>query len=111
MHTTLSNLMLYKDAYDIKRKMIDEISYMMGVYNFRGFQTVIHNFSLGFSGKTNEQPSKYLEKPFLMNKIEKDIEDMTDEELNKAIEAEILKEEAWIRNSRRKGLPETIIGR
>lgn len=91
--------------------MIDEISYIIGVYNYKALEVALYNFGLGFDSKHTKKPEKYLEKPFMFRQYEKDIEDMTEEELNKAIQKEIEKEEMWIRNSRIKGLPETKIGR
>ena len=91
--------------------MIDEISYMMGVYNYKALEIALHNFGLLFDPKHTPKPEKYLESPFLLKETEKDIENMTEEELNKAIQREIEKEELWIKNSRIKGLPETKIRR
>ena len=107
MHYTLSDLSYYDKAYEIKKKMVDEQNYMMGVYNYKALETAFYNFSLGFDTKHKKKKAMpYLKQPFLYKEEEKE---MTEEEIQEAIQKEIFKEEMWIRNSRLKGLPETVI--
>ena len=55
--------------------------------------------------KNQHEPIKDLEKPFLSSERKKNIEEMTEEELNREIEKAIMAEEMWIKAEKAKGLP------
>lgn len=102
MHSTLYELHLYDKGHDLKRKMIDEISYMMGVYNYNGLQTALHNFGLAFDTKHKSKHIDYLDKPFLYkDPVKKSLSEMTDEEIDVEIQKAILVEKEFMKNSRK----------
>ena len=106
VHSTLCKLSVYEEAHKIKKKMIDEQMYVMGCYNFEALTVALYNFGLGLSGKTSKQPKKYLDKPYLCE--QKDIEEMTDTELDAEIRKAIQTEQQYMNRSK---LPPTIIAR
>lgn len=105
MHLTLNKLSFYDEAYKLKVKMQDEQMYIAGCYTFKALTTALHNFSLGFDTKHNHKPLEYLDKPFLSQTIKKNLDEMSEEELNKEIEKAIMAEEMWIKAEKAKGLP------
>lgn len=105
MHSTLIKLSLYDDAYALKSKMMDEQMYISSVYTYRAFTTALQNFAMCLNPKNHHEPIKYLEKPFLSMERKKNIEEMTEEELNREIEKAIMAEEMWIKAEKAKGLP------
>ena len=97
---TLYQLSFYDTAFNQKRESIDEMLYMMGCYNFRAFSTALHNFALGFNSKTVKPPMDYLDKPFLCKEpMKKDLDDMTDEELDAEIRKAIEIEQQYMNRS------------
>jgi len=102
---TLNKLYFYDEAYKLKVKMQDEQMYIASCYTFKALTTALHNFSLGFDTKHKHKPMEYLDKPLLAKEFKKDIEDMTEEELNKEIQKAIMAEEMWIKAEKAKGLP------
>lgn len=50
----------YREAHDLKRKMLNEQMWLQGLYNFQAFSTALSN--LNFSGKPQKK-NQYLEKP------------------------------------------------
>jgi hypothetical protein len=105
MHLTLNKLSFYDDAHKLKVKMQDEQMYIASCYTYRALSTAFHNFSLGFDTKHSHKPMDYLDKPFMAQNIKKDLDDMTEEELNKEIEKAIMAEEMWIASEKTRGLP------
>lgn len=85
--------------------MIDEISYLMGCYNYAALETGLHNFGLGFS-KNRGQKLSYLERPFMQKEQVKDIDEMDDEELEYEIRKAIELEQQYMNRSK---LPPTKI--
>ena len=108
MHSTLYKLSFYDDAYKLKREVMDENMYLMGVYNFRAFTTALHNFSIIFDKKGQMKIENYLEKPLLQKAKEKPLDEMTDDELDEEIYKAIQKEQQYMNRSK---LPPTIIAR
>lgn len=109
MHLTLYKLSFYDTAFIQKRETMDEMLYMMGCYNFKALSVALHNFSLGFNPKNVKPPMDYLEKPFLCREtIRKDLDDMTDEELDAEIRKAIEIEQQYMNRSK---LPPTKIAK
>ena len=108
MHSTLYALSFYDDAYKLKREIIDENMYLMGVYNFHAMTIALHNFSAIFDSKSKVKRENYLDMPFLQKAKEKPLEEMTDEELDIEIFKAIQKEQQYMNRSK---LPPTIIAK
>lgn len=92
-HSTLSNLYLYSDAYELKKRKNDEDMYIMACYTYNALETALHNFGLIFDTKHRGKRIEFIDKPFMYKGEEKkELEDMTEEELDreimKAIEVE-----------------------
>ena len=85
--------------------MHDEQMYIASCYTFKALETALHNFSLGFDTKHNHKPIKYLERPFMSQEDKRDLDEMTEEEINREIEKAIMAEEMWIKAEKAKGLP------
>lgn len=90
-----------KTKREIKQQ--DELIWsMVGNYVLSAVTVAVERCLAGSKAK-----SKYIENPILRNLGE---EELTEEErLDKEMMQSIANEEAWIRASKRKGLPETII--
>ena len=108
MHSTLYMLSFYDDAYKLKREIMDENMYLMGVYNYHALSVALHNFSAIFDDKNKVKPEKFLDKPFLQKAKEKPLEEMTDEELDIEIYKAIQTEQQYMNRSK---LPPTIVAR
>lgn len=109
MHSTLAELSVYDDAYNLKRKIIDEQSYMIGVYVYKALDVALYNFGIGLNPKSKLKPKDYLKKPFMVDEeVEKQLEDMTDEELDAEIQKAIMIEQEYMNKSK---LPKTRIAR
>lgn len=104
-HLSPTKLKAFEEAYMIKRKMRDEEMWYMGQYVASALNSTVCNAELwrGKNGKTE----KYVEKPF-MSELGKN--NLTQEELDqRELQKMLLYEEQWQKQSKRNGLPETVI--
>lgn len=60
-HSTLTKLRYYDESYKLKRKMIDEVSYVSGIYTYEAVAIAVSN---SFSGK-GHKPLEYRKKPIM----------------------------------------------
>lgn len=107
-HSTLNALKLYDDAYLLKKEILDEQMYIMGCYTYHALETSLHNFGLIFDSKHTNHRIDYLDKPFLKKEVKKDLDEMTDEELDAEIQKAIMAEQEYMNKSK---LPKTRISR
>lgn len=108
-HSTLNQLKLHDDAYELKQKILDEQMYIMSCYTYKALETALHNFGLIFDTKHKGKPIDFLDKPFLHKEpVKKALEDMTDEELDAEIQKAIMVEQEYMNKSK---LPRTRISR
>lgn len=72
MESAPRDLWCYEDAYKLRRKSIDEISYVMGIYTFNAVGIAVGN---AFRNK-GKRPVEYLKQPLMsdvdMDEAEKD---------------------------------------
>lgn len=93
---------LMTKAYEKKRKQLDELVWgCIGGYVIPAVTVAIDRCLNG-----NKSKAEYIEKPMLQD-VNNDLTDEEREEIE--IKQLIANEEAWIRVSKEKGLPETII--
>lgn len=69
-HLTLLELRFYDDGYRTKRKMIDEISFFQGFYNYEAVAIAVGN---AFRGK-GQKPMEYRKKPILAENSEENLQ-------------------------------------
>lgn len=93
----------YFKAYELRRKETDREQYCQGMYFFEAVSVALAN---AFKGK-NKPVIKYRDKPFF-DSVE---EELTEENYEQKLRQALLNEELWIKASRDKGLPETIINK
>lgn len=77
-HSTLSNLRFYDDAYKIKRRMADELSYFSGIYTYEAVAIAVGN---AFRGK-GSKAIDYRKKPIL-EEIEEQNNPLSEAELKR----------------------------
>lgn len=100
-HLTPKKLESFYKADEIKRQRRDEENWILGRYVLSAVSVAIEHNLAGKNAKT-----KYIENPFLQ---ELEI-GLTEEERNeKELQKMLLAEEMWIKQAKRKGLPETKI--
>ena len=105
-HLNPNKLSSFYKAYNLKRKIEDEKMWMMGQYIMSALDSTVCNNVL-WKGKNGRQ-SKYFEQPIMQKKFEETF--MTQEEIDsRELDKMILAEEMWIRNDKKRGLPETVI--
>lgn len=92
----------YINAYNLKQKKQDEQMWLQGKYNLCALETVMAHFGAGLSGKKSD--AQYWEKPILQL-IEDESHEKTEEEINREIQKAILNEIAWNNMLQAKGLP------
>lgn len=89
------------DGYEMQKKRDlmsrDYENWLLGMYIQASIASVL------------DSKNKYPEKPFLIDSKNKDLDHMTEEELNEEIMKCIQKEQQWIVNDAIRGLPPTII--
>ena len=61
MESAPSDLWCYEDAFKLRRKHIDEVSYAMGIYTYEAVGIAVGN---AFRGK-GQRPTEYLKQPLL----------------------------------------------
>lgn len=84
----------------------DFMMWLQGKYMLDALMVALAHFGAGMSGKKSQ--AEYMKEPFLSKTDSETV--MTEEErLQKEIEQAIRNEELWIKASKKKGLPETII--
>lgn len=71
MESTPRELWPYEDAFKLRRKHLDEVSYAMGVYTYEAVAIAVGN---AFRGK-GKKPMEYLKQPF-MSDIDQSEEDL-----------------------------------
>lgn len=102
-HLTPIKLKAFYKAFKIKIENRDAEMWRNGQYTLSATLTAIDHCLNGKKAKT-----EYIKEPLLQKEFEKDT--MTQEELDRReIERMILAEELWIKNFKKKGLPETVI--
>ncbi len=72
MESAPSDLWCYEDAFKLRRKHIDEVSYAMGIYTYEAVAIAVGN---AFRGK-GQRPMEYLKQPLMseFNQSEADIQ-------------------------------------
>ena len=105
-HLTPKKLQAFHKAHRIKQKIQDEQAWMMGIYIQNAAYAAVSNALASAFGKKGK--AEYMKDPIL-SKIEDDA-GLTQEEIDeRELKKMIFAEEQWIRNDKRRGLPETVI--
>ena len=102
-HLTPKKLKAFYKAFKIKVENRDAEMWRNGQYTLSATLTAIDHCLSGKKAKT-----EYVKEPILQKAFEED--ELTQEERDRReIERMILAEELWIKNFKKKGLPETVI--
>ena len=106
-HLNPKKLQPFFKAFELKEIREDQKMWAWwGSYGLSAFQTVISHMSAGLSGKRSD--AKYIDKP-IMQKIRENNGEMTEEEIQRELNKMLLAEEMWIKNDKKRGLPQTVI--
>lgn len=86
--------------------------YLMACYTYSALETALHNFGLIFDSKHRGKRIAFMDKPFMYkDENKKNLEDMTDEELDREIMKAIEVEQQIMNTSKLKPTKVAIKGR
>lgn len=86
-----SDLKPYEKAYELRREIRDEETYMQGIYTMKALEVVLSHFAAGLAKKRSKE--KYFEEPLLSKLKNSGLhgENLSEEELQKQRELFVAK--------------------